>query len=552
MPQPCSCCGLKNCQLFCSRCKYIYYCSTECQTNDWKNSHQKECICLCAMIIPHKLLLTCFNFSTRIQEIVKPYHPSLYTTETPGLDSSLQVFIAQCTEWNIWKTQIFSLETGQFCKIITFIKYIDSECSQYVKYIRYFMNGSNVWNECSNHEDSSPIQTRSIKNVECDWKKLRQIEQHFAEIESFKTCDPLVKRICNTKRKFYKIIHDPKLRIDITNAVSFGDFVDTQAEKSQNEEVTGTIIGFINTVRCFMPGSYHVTVIRPFEHDESFTMFHHHNISPHKLMHQILRIFDYNDFHPNIQNSINRYDWCHDRNWGESGNLIYFTPTENASKIKTSITKNSRVLSEMNFVYDDEEKQLISIAANMDFGILRNTDWMYGKLFEDKLTNQCFALIVNGWAFGYGYERTREKLTKKYKFKISSIEDTKLKFDHKNFTKCKRVTVPYVLDLKTLFLLKGNQIGCNIVSFLCDEDIISSMMISRVFCWKLSIQYKLSIPVKININAITFCGFCRTLQNTDYWLKKCRQCQNIWYCSRACQKKHWKLVHRYKCMQCAV
>jgi hypothetical protein len=40
----CDCCGKQNIKLFsCARCKMTYYCSRECQKNNWKNGHNEAC-----------------------------------------------------------------------------------------------------------------------------------------------------------------------------------------------------------------------------------------------------------------------------------------------------------------------------------------------------------------------------------------------------------------------------------------------------------------------------------------------------------------------------
>lgn len=43
------------------------------------------------------------------------------------------------------------------------------------------------------------------------------------------------------------------------------------------------------------------------------------------------------------------------------------------------------------------------------------------------------------------------------------------------------------------------------------------------------------------------CAYCNKVEGIDENFKKCSACYLTTYCSKDCQKKHWKIVHKYKC-----
>jgi hypothetical protein len=44
------------------------------------------------------------------------------------------------------------------------------------------------------------------------------------------------------------------------------------------------------------------------------------------------------------------------------------------------------------------------------------------------------------------------------------------------------------------------------------------------------------------------CGFCSKLESRNKLFKKCSACNEIYYCSKKCQKKHWS-IHKKSCQQ---
>ncbi len=44
------------------------------------------------------------------------------------------------------------------------------------------------------------------------------------------------------------------------------------------------------------------------------------------------------------------------------------------------------------------------------------------------------------------------------------------------------------------------------------------------------------------------CARCR-VPEVEAQLSSCGRCRMKWYCSRACQKAHWKLGHKLYCVQ---
>jgi len=43
------------------------------------------------------------------------------------------------------------------------------------------------------------------------------------------------------------------------------------------------------------------------------------------------------------------------------------------------------------------------------------------------------------------------------------------------------------------------------------------------------------------------CGFCGKIEQIKKSFKKCSQCQLVCYCSKICQKNHWKKIHKKTC-----
>ena len=48
---------------------------------------------------------------------------------------------------------------------------------------------------------------------------------------------------------------------------------------------------------------------------------------------------------------------------------------------------------------------------------------------------------------------------------------------------------------------------------------------------------------------LRICPICN-ISNEEYKFYKCKGCRKATYCSRSCQKKHWKRFHKLNCLNC--
>ena len=48
---------------------------------------------------------------------------------------------------------------------------------------------------------------------------------------------------------------------------------------------------------------------------------------------------------------------------------------------------------------------------------------------------------------------------------------------------------------------------------------------------------------------LRICPICN-INNKEYKFYKCKGCRRATYCSRSCQKKHWKMFHKLNCVDC--
>ena len=48
---------------------------------------------------------------------------------------------------------------------------------------------------------------------------------------------------------------------------------------------------------------------------------------------------------------------------------------------------------------------------------------------------------------------------------------------------------------------------------------------------------------------LRICPICN-ISNEEYKFYKCKRCRRATYCSRSCQKKHWKMFHSVNCVYC--
>ncbi|KAK7078577.1 hypothetical protein SK128_028397 [Halocaridina rubra] len=303
----------------------------------------------------------------------------------------------------------------------------------------------------------------------------------------------VVKKMFTPGYKFPLQETDDNLKVNVGNLASFGDIKDASRTEPQNEDVSGTIIGYICTVRAFYPGNYKVTVIKPYNDDRQYhindplVIFHHENVDPNLLVHQVIRLSeDYCEFHNGFKNSINRYDWCHWTHFGSSVDnpeemqeldseeksdftradktvmsvlstklqeapmptiplpnvhegysrtLIYFTRTEKAEQLTSCILKNKVVRSSTiknMFAVQDGDGETISLGIY--YTPFNSGDWEYAKAFQDSSSGSYFALILNGYlslSEGPWMDMYDDKDKKKLKF--TTVDKTDLKFPINRF-----------------------------------------------------------------------------------------------------------------------
>ena len=287
---------------------------------------------------------------------------------------------------------------------------------------------------------------------------------------------------------------DDNMKLEVTGKVSFGDIVDASKENPQNEEVHGTIIGYVCTIRKFHPGNYKVTVIKPFSDSpiyvdyDPLVIFHHTDTNPNLLAQQVLRMTDdYCTFHKDLRNSINRYDWCHFNSWSfnydqipssseqkdEDNNLhpfqvasenmisflqqdfecvtpsvgplpegrswhalIYFTKTEEAKNLVKYIQKKQiRRSSAVRYLFAVENDDGCPISLGMDFAPYSSAEWNYAKVFEDPESSCYYALILNGYNTIEEGRLWPEVFSQEEKLKMgfTTVKKTELKFPMNQF-----------------------------------------------------------------------------------------------------------------------
>merc|ERR1719186_867477 len=138
------------------------------------------------------------------------------------------------------------------------------------------------------------------------------------EEKMMKVQGPIFSALTSGTWKPFEEKTEPNFTVTVENLVAFGDFCDARKKAVSTETPSqGSTIDFkINTVRSFSPGEYKLSLIRGKEDWTPFVVFHHKLVSPRKVVKNILLTTEVNEFHPDVSNSLNRYDWCHAMHWG--------------------------------------------------------------------------------------------------------------------------------------------------------------------------------------------------------------------------------------------
>ena len=229
-------------------------------------------------------------------------------------------FIDQCKEWTVTSEKKFKLESGENIRLVE-QKHVFTE-EHYITLTSYYAETVLIHQFASLHRDtssSSGSYEKNVSNGELYSKVLEKIWRYQETERRVNEVKPIFDKLFGEGAKYESEKTDHSLKVFVEDMVSFGDLKDAHHTMPQNEVVGGTIVGFINTVRRFKRGYYVVSVLKPFEDCDPLVMFHHINVDPQKLMHQIILMSeDYCDYLREERNSINRYDWCHHRNWGGS------------------------------------------------------------------------------------------------------------------------------------------------------------------------------------------------------------------------------------------
>ena len=87
---------------------------------------------------------------------------------------------------------------------------------------------------------------------------------------------------------------------------------------------------------------------------------------------------------------------------------------------------------------------MVALAA--DYGEWNCGEGACGKLFQDKTSGRCFALVTHSPELRAIFERIPEKKLKELfpNYKFSSVKETQLVFDMKEFLKVKMPHLPLV------------------------------------------------------------------------------------------------------------
>ena len=317
------------------------------------------------------------------------------------------------------------------------------------------MNGSD--DEVSESTDC-PSKTKIILSIS-DYR----YEQH-----RINEVQPVVEQLFSEGYKYPVQKCDSSFKVRVTKMVSFGDYKDAQSSRPQEQVVRGTITGYVNIVRPFKPGFYHATIIMPFIGCDPFVIYHHENVDPAKVMDKIIMMCqDFNDYHRNVRNSINRYDWCHYRNWGSGNdseecsddseedsafgsmggsdsvkrrkspldpNTIFFCPSESAGGLSKAVRgpySLQSLTTPQVTVFHGYQGSAIALGTNLSE--FNSGDWIYGKVFQDKVTRENFALVVHCYMDSHEGSIPDQILKRYQDRKFTSVSKTNMEFDVNEF-----------------------------------------------------------------------------------------------------------------------
>ena len=487
----------------------------------------------------------------------------------PMYGRSLQLLIRRCVDSGKWdrtrkETFVLDNETNTDCHIEYHLKNIGND--EELRYTKYFMEHENVYNTYNLRNkktggSSSGRYSLESKKIPYDYDKYGQIHDFLQHRALTKSQLPIYDQIFDVDCKFAKIVTDESFGVEIKDNVSFGDFGDVQSTKSQMTTVTGTIYGFINTVRTFVAGKYRFTMIYPFctEQNEPFCVFHHSSVSPTRLVRKILTFTDYDTFHYDIVNSINRYDWCHYRNWhsGDNnsfGQTIFFTQTDHADKMKNLLSQSdsdsvekSKIIDVLSQIHKGDD----TVGLAIDMGKVAKDDWLFGKLFKDPICKKYYALVVNGYISELYYQPVSRNIIKKFgKQNFTSIEETRLEIIMNQFCDDNGQT-EYNEKLNYIFntYYKENMLFKLFYEIMndCKLYIDVKTQTNRKLTYLHSKMEKLYLKEKnfdfqVDMKRCFYLG-CTTC-NAKFLCKKCKK---VRYCSRKCQKRDWVANHREDC-----
>ncbi len=388
---------------------------------------------------------------------VEPYHPFMKAYGPQNVEA----FIKQCQSWDRVEDDSFELDTGEKITIRSLKKMFDNnhyvkleQTYVYSKLVSQYQSLRKGRSSCSGNYGYKD-NTASTRVV------LARIYKHQRERRRIVAVQPVLEALFSPHYKYPVHVYDAIMTIMIDDMVSFGDLEETNKCKPQKKTVDGNFVGYSGTVRPFQCGTYGVTFIKPFDGSDMLVIYHHLDIDPVKLVQQIILMSeDYCDFHDNVPNSLDRYDWCHWRNWGSlepednegenndkfkavhldrEMNVIYFADANKATELKQYVKKGSLYQSvAIPELYQivDENQNAIALGTNMK--PYNSGDWLYSKVFQDQNTGLNFALVVNCimGELDAHYGGIPEKIQKRFPTKVFTlVKDTNLQYNMHDFIK---------------------------------------------------------------------------------------------------------------------